>query len=104
MKYRVSISIFALLGVLSVAQAHTPICDCYDNGDDTITCEGGFSDGASAAGIPMRVFDSNGRILIEGAMSDRSDFTFDKPDGNFRVEFEGGDGHLIQIDGRDIEE
>ena len=37
-------------------------------------------------------------------MSDRSDFTFAKPDGNFHVEFEGGDGHVVQIDGRDIEE
>ncbi len=104
MIWRDSVFAFALLGMYSGAFAHTPICDCYDNGDDTITCEGGFSDGASAAGIAMRVFDSSGRILLEGEMSDRSDFTFDKPDGNFRVEFEGGDGHLIQIDGRDIEE
>lgn len=90
-------------GILSAA-AHNPICECFDNADGTITCEGGFSDGATAAGVPLRVLDTNGRILIDGAMGERSDFTFDKPDVRFRVEFDAGDGHLIQIDGGDIEE
>ncbi|MDH3421065.1 MAG: hypothetical protein OEM78_16465 [Gammaproteobacteria bacterium] len=93
-----------LAGLAARVQAHNAICDCYDNGDNTITCEGGFSDGGTAVGVPMRVLDEAGKVLIEGAMSDRSDFTFTKPDVGFRVEFEGGDGHVIQIDGRDIEE
>ena len=91
-------------GVAELVWAHNPICDCYDNGDNTITCEGGFSDGGTAVGVPMRVLDGTGKVLIEGAMSDQSDFTFTKPDVDFRVEFEGGDGHVVQIDGRDIEE
>ena len=90
--------------MLQIAGAHTPICDCYDNGDGTITCEGGFSDGGTAAGVPMRILDDAGKLLMEGTMNDQSDFTFTKPGGMFRVEFEGGDGHIIQIDGRDIEE
>lgn len=100
------IVILALLsaGLAELVLAHNAICDCYDNGDETITCEGGFSDGGTAAGVPMRVLDSAGRVLIEGVMSDQSDFTFAKPDVDFRVEFEGGDGHVVQIDGRDIEE
>ena len=98
------LALLLMTGMTQFAYAHTPICDCYDNGDETITCEGGFSDGVAAAGVPMRILDSAGKILIEGAMSDQSDFTFDKPDVIFRVEFEGGDGHIIQIDGRDIEE
>lgn len=92
------------VGLGELAFGHNAICDCYDNGDDTITCEGGFSDGGTAAGVPMRVLDGAGRVLIEGVMSDQSDFTFTKPDVDFRVEFEGGDGHVLQIDGRDIEE
>jgi hypothetical protein len=88
----------------AAAFAHNPICDCYDNGDDTITCEGGFSDGGTAVGVPMRVLDGAGKVLIEGVMSDRSDFTFTKPEVDYRVEFEGGEGHIVQIDGRDIEE
>jgi hypothetical protein len=84
--------------------AHNPICECFDNLDGTITCEGGFSDGSPAAGIPLRVLDANGRILVDGVMSERSDFTFDRPDVRFRVEFDAGEGHIVQIDGRDIEE
>jgi hypothetical protein len=96
--------VLLVAGGAGVASAHTPICDCYDNGDDTITCEGGFSDGGTAVGIAMRIVDTSGRVLIEGAMSDNSDFTFARPDVDFLVEFEGGEGHVIKIDGRDIEE
>lgn len=91
-----------LLGLNSAA-AHTPICDCYDNGDGTVTCEGGFSDGASAAGIPVSIVDSSGKVVIQSQMSDYSDFSFVKPKGDFRVIYQGGDGHVIEIDSRDIE-
>jgi hypothetical protein len=94
-----------MLGVAAMpARAHNPICECFDNADGTITCEGGFSDGSSASGTALRVLDGNGRILVDGAMSERSDFTFDRPTVRFRVEFDAGDGHVVRIDGRDIEE
>jgi hypothetical protein len=86
------------------AGAHNAICECFDNGDETITCEGGFSDGAKAAGVPVRVLDASGKILIEGAMTENSDFTFPRPDVDFRVELDAGQGHVVTIDGRDIEE
>lgn len=88
----------------AAAYAHNAICDCYDNGDDTITCEGGFSDGGAAVGVPLRVKDAAGKVLIEGVMSDHSDFKFSKPKVDFRVEFDAGLGHVVTIDGRDIEE
>ena len=91
-------------GMAAPALAHNPICECFLNEDDTITCEGGFSDGASATGIPMRVVDRDGRLLIEGAMNENSEFTFATPDVAFRVEFDAGEGHVVQIDGRDIEQ
>jgi hypothetical protein len=90
----------ALLAAL--AYAHNAICDCYDNGDETVTCEGGFTDGGKAVGVPLRVLDPSGKVLIEGAMSAQSDFTFDKPKGDFRVVFDAGEGHVVTIDGRDI--
>ena len=94
-----------LSGFVSIpAWGHTPICDCYDNGDSTITCEGGFSDGGSAAGIAMRIVNNAGKVLIQGEMSEFSDYTFAIPDNNFRVIYEAGDGHTIEIDSRDIEE
>jgi hypothetical protein len=93
-----------LLALAAAAYAHNAICDCYDNGDGTITCEGGFSDGGKAAGVPLRVVDAAGKVLIDGAMSAESDYTFKKPAGDFRVEFDAGQGHVVTIDGRDIEE
>jgi hypothetical protein len=104
MKYRPLLVPIPLLALAAVAYGHNAICDCFDNGDGTITCEGGFSDGGKAAGVPLRVLDQTGKVLIEGKMSDKSDYTFDKPKVDFRVEFNAGQGHVVTIDGRDIEE
>lgn len=87
----------------AVAHAHNAICSCFDNGDDTVTCEGGFSDGGKAVGVPMRVVDQSGKVLVEGAMGKDSSFKFNRPKVAFRVEFNGGEGHVVTIDGRDIE-
>jgi hypothetical protein len=102
---RLELVVPALLALgAATAYAHNAICDCYDNGDDTITCEGGFSDGGTAVGVPLRVVDGTGKVLLAGAMSANSDFKFAKPKGDFRVEFDAGQGHVVTIDGRDIEQ
>lgn len=103
-RLRSALSIAVMTGAAAPVLAHNAICDCFLNGDGTITCEGGFSDGSTAAGIPLRVIDRDGKVLIDGAMSDKSEFTFSTPDVAFKVEFDAGEGHLITIDGRDIEE
>ncbi|MEA2038514.1 MAG: hypothetical protein U9N82_01625 [Thermodesulfobacteriota bacterium] len=84
--------------------AHTPLCSCYDNGDGTVTCEGGFSDGSSAAGVEVRVVDSAGKVVLKGKMDEDSEFTFDKPNGGYKVEFDAGPGHLVEVEGKDIQE
>jgi hypothetical protein len=94
----------ALAAWAAAAYGHNAICDCFDNGDDTITCEGGFSDGAKAVGVPLRVVDQAGKVLVDGKMSEQSDYTFARPRVDFRVEFDAGQGHVVAIDGRDIEE
>jgi len=96
-------SVVALCGLASTAFAHNAICDCFLNDDGSITCEGGFSDGSTASGIPVRVMDRDGKVLIDGAMNDKSEFTFEPPAVAFKVEFDAGEGHVITIDGRDIE-
>ena len=93
-----------LMAFATLAYGHNAICDCFDNGDDTITCEGGFSDGGKAVGVPVRVLDGAGKVLIDGKMTDKSDYTFAKPKVDYRVEFDAGQGHVVTIDGRDIEE
>jgi hypothetical protein len=103
-----NITIFAVLFTailcFGTAFAHTPLCACYDNGDGTITCEGGFSDGSSAAGVSMVVEDNSGKVLLKGKMDEDSEFTFDKPTGAYKVFFDAGEGHQIEIDGKEIVE
>jgi hypothetical protein len=93
-----------LAGLARSALAHNAICDCYLEEDDTVLCEGGFSDGSKATGIPIRVVDRDGKVLLEGEMDDKSEYSFARPGVDFRVEFDAGEGHVVKIDGRDIEE
>jgi len=105
------------LGFLGTSQvlAHTPLCSCYDNGDGTITCEGGFSDGSSAAGVAMKVVDKKDEVIsvkdkdgktvsLEGKMDEDSEFTFIKPKVPYTVIFDAGPGHKVIIKGEDITE
>lgn len=94
-----------LLGLagLTPAFGHNAICDCFLDEDETIVCEGGFSDGASAAGVPLRVYDQAGKVLVEGMLDKSGEFSFKRPRVAFRVELNAGEGHVVKIDGRDIE-
>jgi len=93
-----------LIAVGGAANAHSPVCNCYDNGDGTITCEGGFSDGSSAEGVPIRVLDARERVIVSGQMDAAGTFSFERPDGDFHVVFDAGQGHSVTIYSDDIEE
>ena len=95
-----------LLAVLFVPQAlaHTPLCACSDEGDGTILCEGGFSDGASGEGVKMQVLDADGKVLIEGKMNEDSEFIFKKPEGEYTVIFDAGPGHAVKVPSSEITE
>jgi hypothetical protein len=88
----------------SMAMAHTPLCSCYDFGDNTILCEGGFSDGSSAAGVELLVLDASGNELIKSEMNQDGEFEFQKPSVDYKVLFNAGPGHSIEIDGKEIVE
>ena len=89
--------------LVSSLSAHTAVMACFDNGDATITCEGGFSDGASGSGVAMYI-KQNDRTIVEGVMNEDSEFTFDKPKGEYAVYFDAGEGHVVMIKGKDIVE
>jgi len=54
--------------------------------------------------VQMRVEKKGGGILIKGKMDEDSEFTFDKPVGAYKVVFDAGEGHVIEIDGKEIVE
>jgi len=89
--------------LISSANAHTAVMSCFDNGDGTITCEGGFSDGSSGSGISMYI-KQNDRKIVQGQMNEDSEFTFNKPKGKYSVHFDAGKGHVVSIKGKDIVE
>ncbi len=85
-----------------IASAHTPLFSCFDNADGTIYCEGGFSDGSSASGVPILVKNASGGAILSLQLSGNSDIEFDKPEGEYSVVFDGGEGHDILIPGAQI--
>jgi hypothetical protein len=42
--------------------------------------------------------------VLEGAMSEDREFEFNKPTGDYKVVFDAGPGHILEIDGSDIVE
>ena len=101
---KLTLSVLLSAFLPGLAMAHTPLCSCYDFGDNTILCEGGFSDGSSAAGVEMFVLDGSGKELIKSEMNEDGEFEFQKPSGEYKVVFNAGPGHSIEIDGKDIVE
>ena len=91
-----------LLLIPSWASAHSALCSCFDNGDGTVSCEGGFSDGSSAAGVRIFVRQLDDKTLIRGKISKEGEFVFSKPDGDYKVVFDAGPGHQVTVLGKDI--
>lgn len=101
-----SLAVILVFGLFltSLSYAHTPLCSCSDEGDGTILCEGGFSDGSSAAGVKMTVVDASGKTLVEGKMNKDSEFQFKKPAGAYTVIFDAGPGHVVKVPSSEITE
>jgi len=92
-----------LMFSLSTACAHTALMSCFDEGDGTITCEGGFSDGSSASGVEFRV-EQKGKVIMKTKMNEYSEVNFKKPEGDYQAVFNAGEGHTVYVDGEDIVE
>ncbi len=100
--YTFWVALSAMVAAAAPAWAHIPLVLCMDNGDNSITCEGGFSDGSAAAGVNMRIESPDGRVLLAGRMDDASEFTFTKPRTDFVVIFDAGPEHQLRVPGRRI--
>jgi hypothetical protein len=103
MRFRLAGALLAgLLLIAGPASAHTPLFSCFDNGDGTVTCEGGFSDGSSAAGVKVHLKDGAGNTLQETQMDEFGELTFEKPEGDYSVTLDAGEGHQVEVKGSDI--
>ncbi len=104
MKRVLIMALVMMLGVPAMAMAHSPIFDCFDNGDGTIMCQGGFSDGSSASGVKVYVKDAAGKTVQELALDANSEITIKKPEGVYSMELNAGEGHTINVPGDKIVE
>ncbi len=91
----------ALFSTSSLALAHTPLLSCFDEGDGTVTCEGGFSDGSSASGVNFYV-DQGGKKVIEQKFNELNTVIFPKPADSYEAVFDAGEGHKVIIKGDKI--
>lgn len=97
---------YAAIGVFFAWKAHAqiPLMHCETTEKGTVLCEGGFADGASAAGVPMQVLDEAGSPIAEGAMDIEGRYEFPKPEKPYSVHFDAGQGLELNIDDEEIEE
>lgn len=87
---------FAVLS--GAAFAHAPIMACYDNGDETVTCEAGYSDGASSHGQGIRILAPSGDPVIEAVFDAAGSYTFSRPKlPSFAIEFIGDSSHKLVV-------
>ncbi len=103
-KVILSTALAASMIIPSMAMAHSPIFDCFDNGDGTITCQGGFSDGSMATGVKVHLYDASGKVVETLAMDENSELNIDKPAGDYALELDAGDGHKIKVESANIVE
>lgn len=116
MKKRVSIFVcFLLLGAVLVF-AHTPLLNLYNNGDGSFTCEGGFSNGASAAGVEIRIEnpkekDPKKAVIIKSKLNKNGELVIKYADikvngkvlKQFMIVFDAGPGHVVKKPSTKIE-
>lgn len=85
------------------AAAHSPIMACYDNGDGSVTCEAGFSDGSSATGAEVTVVTAQQRAIARGNIGADGTFTFPMPDDpDVEIHFVADGAHELTLFGDEI--
>ena len=94
--------VFGVAFLPQVVFAHSAVFDCFIEADNKVTCEGGFSDGASATGVAVRVLDGSDKLLLAGKIDGEGRFSFARPAGDFHIVFDAGAGHSVTLFSNDI--
>lgn len=95
--------VFLLSCISYSAYAHTAMMNCVDNGEGSITCEGGFSDGSSAQGVSF-ILVQQGKIIFKTKFDENSEVTFKKPSGKYSLIFDAGEMHTVVLQSQNIAE
>jgi len=91
--------LIALLLVTGPAFGHTLFMNLTDNEDGTVSVEGMFSTGATAANLPLYLMDENEKQISKIKLDENGEAEFIIPDQPYTVFLDGGPGHTVREDG-----
>ena len=93
---KILLKISLLFVFSSYLLAHSLLLSVYDNQDGTISIEGYFNTGESAAGafIRLKAIETN-EILFEQRLPDSSELTVKIPEIEYQIILDGGPGHTV---------
>ena len=86
-----------LVGLNGTALAHSSFCFC-EKDDGKIICEGGFSDGSSAAGVRIDLINGEDKVLSSQRFDELSSVRFTIPKGDFYILMDAGPGHTVEVE------
>ncbi|MCG8553044.1 MAG: hypothetical protein MI799_21765 [Desulfobacterales bacterium] len=89
----------ALMLVTGPAFGHTLFMNLTDNEDGTVSVEGMFSTGATAANLPLYLMDKNEKQILKIKLDENGEAEFNIPDQPYTVFLDGGPGHTVREDG-----
>lgn len=80
--------------------AHTLILNVLDNGDDTITIQGVYDTGQSAANAQIRLEAlRDGKVLFQQRLPDESELSVKIPTQAYKIILDGGPNHIATKQG-----
>lgn len=91
--------LIALLLVTAPAFGHTLFMNLTDNEDGTVSVEGMFSTGATAANLPLYLMNENEKQILKIKLDENGEAEFNIPDQPYTVFLDGGPGHTVREDG-----
>ncbi len=92
-------ALMALFFVTGTAFCHTLFMNLTENGDGTVSVEGMFSTGATAANLPLYLLDENEKQILKLKLDENGEAEFTIPDQPYTVFLDGGPGHTVKQDG-----
>lgn len=92
-------ALVVLVLVTGPAFGHTLFMNLTDNRDGTVSVEGMFSTGATAANLPLYLLDENEKQILKIKLDENGEAEFSIPDQPYTVFLDGGPGHTIREDG-----
>jgi hypothetical protein len=72
---------------------------CDEDEDRGVLCRGLRPDGSPTSGVPVAVVDGGGELLASGRMDHNGEYSFARPEGDFRVTFRPDEDHPRTLGG-----